>query len=114
MTTQDIENLDKLKTSLDASTYKVRYEQNYRDTESLYRFGWFYINDYKYSVSGWAFLKGIVTFESEDGYKVKYSIPNKLTFVNEFKKDTFISKNIKKVRIKLSKWLKDLSDKLQP
>ena len=84
-------------------------------TGSLYRFGWFYINGYKYSISGWKFKDGLVTFENEEtGEKVKFSISDNSMKVGKFKKDKFIEKNVKLIRRKISKWLKDLSDKLQP
>lgn len=82
---------------------------------SLYRFGWFYINGYKYSISGWKFKDGLVTFEREDtGEKIKYSIPDNNLKNGQFKKDGLIEKNVKLIRRVISKWLKDLSDKLQP
>ena len=111
-------NLDKinynlLTTSLKSSPYSVRFEPNNRDTESLYRFGWFYIHEYKYSVSGWSFKKKVVTFECEDGTKVKYSIEEQKTIMGEFKKDNKIVCINKKIRNRLADWLKDLSDKLR-
>lgn len=93
----------------------VKHEPLEKTTGSLYRFGWFYINGYKYSVSGWKFRDGLVTFENEEtGEKVKYSIPNNAMKVGEFKKDNFLEKYVKLVRRTLSKKLKELSDKLQP
>jgi hypothetical protein len=86
-----------------------------KSTGSLYRFGWFYINGYKYSVSGWKFKDGLVTFENEDTHeKVKYSITDNMMRVGEFKKDGIIEKYVKLLRRKLSKILKELSDKLYP
>ena len=113
MTNKDEENLELLRTSLFASAYKVVCEDNERDTESLYRFGWFHINGYKYSVSGWSFKKQVVTFENEKGEKVKYSIPNKITFGGDFKKDNLFFSIQKKLRNNLADWLKDLSVKLR-
>jgi len=93
----------------------LRHKTFPKSSGSLYRFGWFYINDYKYSISGWKFKDGLVTFENEEtGEKVKYSIPDISMKNGEFKKDGFIEKNVKLIRRKISKWLKDLSDKLQP
>lgn len=87
-----------------------------KDTGSLYRFGWFNINGYKYSVSGWKFKEGIVTFENEDtGEKIKYDIMlSRPVNGGHFTKDDFFTGNIKKLRIKVSIWLRKLSDKLQP
>lgn len=113
MTTKDKENLKSLKESLNNSDYSVIIEENSRDTESLYRFGWYHINGYKYSVSGWAFQKNVVTFESETGEKVKYSISENKSIFGEFKKDNFIDSIQKKIRNNLADWLKDLSDKLR-
>jgi len=113
-TASDRQNYKNLCDSLNNSKYTVEYEKVERETESLYRFGWFIINGYKYSISAWSFKKGQVTFEMENGIKVKYSIPNHIYFgETEFKKDTFTEMIIKKLRNGLSKWLKDLSDKLQ-
>ena len=114
MTERDKLKFDELIKSLNSSAYDVQHKPNHRQTESLYRFGWFIINDHIYSISEWSFIKGHVTFESENGYKVKYSIPNKITIDGDFKKNSFIEKITRKVRIKLSTWLKDLSDKLHP
>jgi hypothetical protein len=85
-----------------------------KSTGSLYRFGWFYINGYKYSISGWKFKDGLVTFENEKtGEKIKYEIDTFKLKNGEFKKDTFVERIVKSIRNKLSLWLKDLSDKLQ-
>jgi len=115
----DIRRLQELTTSLEAwakatnnSLQCVEFEKN---TESLYRFGWFIINGYKYSISGWKFLVGIVVFENElDGTKIKYNIPDKAIIGTAFRKDTWVVSNIKKIRRILSNLLRKLSDKLQP
>lgn len=86
-----------------------------KQSGSLYRFGWFYINGYRYSISGWKFKDGLVTFERDDtNEKIKYSIPDKKIKNGIFKKDSFIEKNVKHIRKQVSIWLKDLSDKLHP
>lgn len=113
MTNKDKDNLELLRDSLNRSNYNVIYEDNERETESLYRFGWFYVYGYKYSVSGWSFQKQVVTFENEIGEKIKYSIPNKITFAGDFTKDGFLFSIQKKLRNNLADWLKDLSDKLR-
>lgn len=114
MTAKDISNLEELQKSLLSSEYDVITKKNERDTESLYRFGWFYINGYKYSISAWSFQKKVITFESKGGTKVKYSIPNKLTFgPTNFKKDTYLTSIQKRLRNGLADFLKDLSDKLR-
>lgn len=113
MSAIDKTNYNELVRSLDATDVKLVLAKNSRDTESLYRFGWFYINDYKYSVSGWSFRKKIVSFEDALGNKVKFSIVDKSTFGGEFKKDgTFLSIK-KKISNGLANWLKDISDKLR-
>jgi len=113
-TVSDRQNYKNLCKSLNDSKYNVEYKKADRETESLYRFGWFIIDGYKYSISAWSFKKGQVTFEMKNGTKVKYSIPNHMYLgETDFKKDTFIEMIIKKFRTSLSKWLKDLSDKLQ-
>ena len=113
-TESDRKNYRSLCESLDKSKYNVDYRKNDRETESLYRFGWFIINGYEYSISAWSFKKGQVTFENDNGVKVKYSIYNKIHFGDtEFKQDNPIEMVVKKVRNGLAKWLKDLSDKLQ-
>ncbi len=113
MTNKDKDNLKSLRKSLFDSKYNVVFEDNDRETESLYRFGWFYVNGYKYSVSGWSFQKQVVTFENEKGEKIKYSIPNKMTFKDDFQTDSFLFGIQKKLRNYLADRLKDLSDKLR-
>jgi len=113
MSDKDNINYDELVVALRATNNKLTLEQNSRDTESLYRFGWFYINNYKYSISGWSFRKKIVTFEDLDGNKIKFSIVNKLTFGGEFKKDSFFITVSKKIRNSIANYLKDISDKLR-
>lgn len=118
-----IEEADKkLFAALDTSLKKYAYHtgSTYSHTPfpkssgSLYRFGWFYINGYKYSVSGLKFKDGLVTFENEStGEKVKYLIETHELRNGNFKKDTLFEKYVKLVRNKLSLWLKELSDKLQ-
>ena len=86
-----------------------------KETGSLYRFGWFVINGYKYSVSGWKFKEGVVTFEHEDTHeKIKYDIMTCDVMNKKFKKDTFLQHHIKKIRVTFSDLLRTLSDKLQP
>ncbi len=93
----------------------VSHEEYEKDSGSLYRFGWFVINGYRYSISGWKIREGIVTFEREDtGEKVKFDIMLSRTVNNEFQRDGFFTKITKKSRILLSVWLRKLSDKLQP
>ena len=113
MTVQDKKNYNSLIKSLDNSHFKVSYSNNNRDTESLYRFGWFTIEDYEYSISAWSFKKRIITFEDKVGNKVKYSIRDKSVIGLPFKKDTLYVSIKKRIKNKLVNWLKDLSDKLQ-
>jgi len=113
MDSKDKLNYEELVQALRKTNIKLTLEENARDTESLYRFGWFHINDYKYSVSGWSFRKKIVTFEDVDGNKIKFSIANKLTFGGDFKKDNLIAGITKKIRNGIANYLKDISDKLR-
>ena len=113
MNNLDNVNYELLVASLNASVDKLKLEANKRETESLYRFGWFYINGYKYSISGWSFKKQVVSFEREDGEKVKYSIEDKKEIMGNFKKDTKLNSISKKLRNNLADLLKDLSDKLR-
>ena len=113
MSDLDNTNYNELVKSLRKTNNKLKFEHNDRDTESLYRFGWFYINDYKYSISGWSFRKKIVTFEDELGNKVKFSVANRLTFGGDFKKDGIVVGIKKKFRNGIANWLKDISDKLR-
>ena len=111
----DIERSNKLIESLNNWSKKTNnkfiHETYQKETETLYRFGWFYINNYKYSISGWKFMDDIVTFECEtSGTKVKFDINVSNTLNNSFKRDNLI----RKIRSKMSLWLKDLSDKLRP
>jgi hypothetical protein len=106
-------NYEELVQSLRKTDLKLVLEENTRDTETLYRFGWFHINDYKYSVSGWSFRKKIVTFEDVLGDKIKFSIPDNKIIGTNFKKDNFITYLIKKIRNSLANYLKDISDKLR-
>lgn len=93
----------------------VRYIEYKKETGSLYRYGWFIINGYKYSISGWKLKDGIITFENEiSGEKIKYDIINSDVVNKTFIKDSLLISMIKKVRITLSKWLRNISDKLQP
>lgn len=115
----DINRLNELLASLNIWVSKSNNVYSHaeleKDTGSLYRFGWFYINGYKYSVSGWKFKDGIVTFECETtGEKIKYNIVESKVINKVFKKDTLLIGITKKIRTKISMWLKDLSDKLQP
>lgn len=115
----DISNLNELLESLRQWSSKTG---NYVDqlayekpTGSLYRFGWFYINGYKYSISGWKFDDGIVTFENEEtGEKVKYNIVQMTVVGKKFKKDTLYTRWLKKIRILISIILRKISDKLHP
>lgn len=93
----------------------VEHVGNEKETGTLYRFGWFIINGYRYSISGWKFREGIVTFEEETtGEKIKYDIMLSVVLNKKFKKDSFISSIIKLVRVKSSILLRNISDKLQP
>ena len=109
----DTTNFEKLKKSFGDSNFNVVFEDNDRETESLYRFGWFYINNYKYNISAWSFQKNIVTFESINGLQVKYNMSSKLTTMNTFKQDTLFVTFQRKIRNGLADFLKDLSDKLR-
>ena len=94
---------------------QVDHAEFEKESGSLYRFGWFIINGYRYSISGWKFREGIVTFEEETtGEKIKYDIMLSRVLNKEFKRDSLISSIVKKTRIKLSVWLRKISDKLQP
>ena len=115
----DINKFNSLMCSLEiwgkATHNHVTHEEFGKDSGSLYRYGWFIINGYRYSISGWKIREGIVTFEREDtGEKVKFDIMLSRTVSNEFQRDSFITKITKKIRILLSVWLRKLSDKLQP
>jgi len=116
----DTKLLNKLMASLYMYNIRTRatidHKPNTKTTGSLYRFGLFYINGYKYSVSGWKFKDDIVTFENEDtGEKFKFSIVEAdVIYDKDFKKDGFFEKYVKLIRKKISNTLKDLSDKLQP
>lgn len=93
----------------------VSHEEYNKESGSLYRYGWFIINGYRYSISGWKFREGIVTFEEEStGEKIKYDIMLSRVLNKEFKRDNFVSSIVKKTRIKLSVLLRKISDKLQP
>jgi hypothetical protein len=116
----DIDNSNKLIASLNKwmSNTDNTYKQTNigKETGSLYRYGWFYINDHKYSISGWQFRDGIVTFENEKtGEKIKYSIDN-ADVVNKktFTKDDWLTKITNRLRFKISIWLREISDILQP
>jgi len=115
----DIDRLNELKDSLNdwavKSNNTIIYDEYEKDTESLYRFGWFIINDYKYSISGWKIAGGIITFENEEnGEKFKYNMGEHEVIAKPFIKDNLVKKLIKKIRFTLSQWLRELSDKLQP
>lgn len=72
------------------------HEEYHKETGSLYRFGWFIINGYRYSVSGWKFKDGIVTFEEENtGSKIKYDIMLSMVLNNDFKKIAFLQPLLK-------------------
>lgn len=98
---------------LNGGSFKHEYIE--KDTNSLYRFGWFYINGYKYSLCAWNFRKNIVEFENEHHHdKIKFDI-NIFDVLNKpFRKDSFITCKIKTIRAKASTFLGNLSDKLQP
>lgn len=115
----DLNNLRSLMCSLKiwatVTNNTISHEEYRKETGSLYRFGWFIINGYKYSISGWKFKEGIVTFEEEStGEKVKYDIMLSRTLNKEFGRDNILTYIIKNARIKLSVLLRNLSDKLQP
>ncbi len=97
------------------SIFNTLDHQEYaKETGTLYRFGWFYINGYKYAIVSWQFNNGIVTFEEETTHhKIKYNIQKHYTLTDEFKKDAFLISIKKKVLNCISSWLKDLSDKLR-
>ena len=90
---------------------RVDYETH---TNSLYRFGWFYINGYKHSISGWNFRKDIIIFEDENtGKKIKYNINTSSVIGEDFIKNSVTTKIQRKLKRKLSRWLRKLSDQLQ-
>ena len=68
----DIERSNRLIESLNNWSKKTNnkfiHEPYQKETETLYRFGWFHINNYKYSISGWKFMDDIVTFERYNRY----------------------------------------------
>lgn len=112
---KDIELLETLITSLNKWQSKnktdFKHTEHIKETGSLYRFGYWYFYDTKYSISGWKFRDGIVTFENEQtGEKVKYSIDDAIIKNGKFSRDGLLTK----IRKKISQWLKDLSDKLHP
>lgn len=85
-----------------------------KETGSLYRYGWFYINNYKYSISGWNLKTGIVTFEIEaTNEKIKFDINQDGEVSTKFPKDNTITVLEKNIKSKISKWLRNMSDKLQ-
>lgn len=93
-----------------------RHSEFEKNTGSLNRFGWFIINTIKYSISGWNFRDGIVTFENEEYCtKIKYNIgEQKIITGTLIKKDNWIVAIVNKLRLTLSNMLRNLSDKLQP
>lgn len=115
---QDVIKLNDLVNSLNkwSKTTKNRYiHLSYEhNTGSLYRFGWFVINGYKYAIVGWQFKEGIVTFENDKTHeKIKYDMINDCEKTILFKRKNY-SHFMYNIKRKLSIWLKDLSDKLQP
>jgi hypothetical protein len=115
----DIKRFFELYTSLEswAKTHHNSFQHSEfeKNTESLNRFGWFIINMIKYSISGWNFRDGIVTFESDSfGMKIKYNIGEQRVIGDHFKKDNWFVVITRKVRLNLSNTLRKLSDKLQP
>jgi hypothetical protein len=115
----DIINLDKLIASLKTwsidSNNVFAHENFKKETGTLNRFGWFYINTYKYSISGWQFKTGIITFENEiNGEKIKFDITASKVIKNKFIKDSKIEMYKKNIRTKLSNWFGEISDKLRP
>lgn len=115
----DVKRSNNLVDSLSVFTFKttnsVRHLPYEKETNTLYRFGWFYINGYKYSVSGWSFKKGIVTFENEStGCKIKYDLQSNDVVGQKFIKDSCCIKYLKMIRLWLSERLRKISDKLHP
>jgi len=106
--------IESLKVYSKKNNFMFKYKSYEKETNSLYRFGWFFINEYKYSVSSWNFKKNIVVFENENEKKIKYDVDNKTVYGEKFVKDTKITVLMKKIRKSLSNWLGNLSDKLQP
>ena len=82
-----------------------------RDTNTLYRYGYFYFNHERHSISAWSKHKKVVTFENEaDNVKFKYSYERHKIVYGKLPR----FKLLHILRSKVSIWLKDLSDKLQP
>ncbi len=114
----DINRLNLLLNSLmiwsKKSKHTVIHKHINYETLSLYRYGWFYINHYKYSISGWQLKDNLVTFENEDNHqKIKYAINENNVINVEFKKDNMYNSFIRKLKKLLSNKLRYLSDKLQ-
>lgn len=113
-TTRFNDLIDSLKSYIKINNFTFKYKPYEKETNSLYRFGWFYINGYKYSISSWNFRDNIVVFEEENGEKIKYDIDILNVIGEKFVKDGKIVSLLKKIRSKLSNCLRSLSDKLQP
>jgi len=93
---------------------KVIHKPFEKHTCSLYRFGWFYINDYEYSISEWRFRNGIIKFFTEEtGDYITFNINTSEVIGNSFVKDSWPLYISKKIRINIVKVLRKLIDKLQ-
>lgn len=116
--TKDEELLQMLLKSLEnwakKTKNKIRHERFEKETGTLYRFGLFYVNGYKYSISGWVFNKNIVTFENEkNGSKVKFDIDGEKIIYSFFVKDGLLVSYKKGIKNYFSRLFGELSDKLR-
>ena len=115
MNKKDEEFLKKTKESLNLYDKKFQWKEYNKKTNSLYRFGLFNINNNNYIVSGISFFKNIVTFELENNekIKIKYDIINNKPINQGFIIDSKYKTFIKQLKLFISDYLKDLSDKLR-
>ena len=101
------------KWSMKSMYYSILHTEYEKDTGTLYRFGWFFINDEKYAVVSWQFSKGFVTFEHDKTHeKIKFNI-NESEFIKDIKTPSIYFRFKRRILNRVSKLLKELSDKLQ-
>lgn len=94
--------------------FRFKYYSNEKKTNSLYRFGWFEFNDELFFVYNWNFRKKTVTFlNKNENIKVVFSINDDDFIKNkELLFPSFFKMLKKKIRYKLKKILKEISEKL--
>jgi hypothetical protein len=94
--------------------FDFKYHPIDKKTNSLYRFGWFEFNDELFFVYNWNIRKQLVTFLNQDEtIKVIFSLEKDDFIKNkELLFPSFFSRIKKQLRLKIKKFLKELSEKL--